>query len=314
MALVFLQADLLDNGQEPDVSLAIGRGFEVSRDQLWIGQGKSISWQERLVVVRSFSYQTSQIASLHRRLDLAEKALRALTPPAGRGKKRIQEESTLLTAIETIEKRYQVGGLFTYTYQKEVTERHVRHHKERSARIESQVRFYLTVARQAQAIANAEWLLGWRIYATNAPQAELSLPQAVWAYRNQYLVENIFRRLQGKLLSITPVYVQRDDHAQGLFHLLTIAARLLALGDYLAKEALAQEKAELTGVYAGNPKRGTARPTTERMLRAFDNIHLLVMRCGETVRYQLTPLSAVQTRILAVLGLPTTLYTDLQLA
>lgn len=73
----------------------------------------------------------------------------------------------------------------------------------------------------------------------------------------KYLAENIFRRLQGKLLSITPVYVQRDDHAQGLFHLLTIAARVLALGDYTAKEALAQEKEELTGIYAGNPQRGS---------------------------------------------------------
>jgi transposase len=156
--------------------------------------------------------------------------------------------------------------------------------------------------------------MGWRIYATNASQAELSLAQAVWAYRGQYLAENIFRRLQGKLLSITPVYVQRDDHAQGLFHLLTIAARLLALGDYTAKEALAQENENLIGIFSGNPQRGTTTPTTERMLQAFDNIHLLIMRLGPQVRYQLTPLSAVQERILTLLGLPTTLYTDLQLA
>ena len=96
--------------------------------------------------------------------------------------------------------------------------------------------------------------------------------------------------------------------------MLTIAARLLALGDYTAKEALAQENDVLTGIYPGNPKRSTATPTTERMLQAFDNIHLLIMRLGPQVRYQLTPLSAVQERILTLLGLPTTLYTDLQLA
>ena len=176
------------------------------------------------------------------------------------------------------------------------------------------MRFQLTVIRNQQAIAAAEFQTGWRIYATNAPQSELSLSQAVWVYRSQYLAENIFRRLQGKLLSITPVYVQRDDHAQGLFHLLTIAARLLALGNYTAKEALAQENKQLSGIFPGNPKRGTATPTTERMLQAFDNIHLLIMKLGSQVRYQLTPLSAVQERILALLGLPATLYTDLQLA
>jgi hypothetical protein len=42
-----------------------------------------------------------------------------------------------------------------------------------------------------------------------------------------------------------------------LFHLLTLAARILALGDYTAKQALAQDDAELAGIYPGNPKRST---------------------------------------------------------
>jgi transposase len=314
MGLIFLEADLSDDGQMPDESLAIARGFEVEREQTMVLAGSEVTWTERLLVVRSFSYMASMIAGLHQRLDKAEAALRALTPPRSRGKQQIKDEASLLTAIECIEKQYQVAGLFTYAYHQEVTERHIRKHKERPARTERKVRFELTVTRQPAAIATAELQMGWRIYATNAPPAELSLAQAVWAYRSQYLAENIFRRLQGKLLSITPVYVQRDDHAQGLFHLLTIAARLLALGDYAAKEALAQQNEELTGIYAGNPQRGTATPTTERMLQAFDNIHLLIMRLGPQVRYQLTPLSAVQERILALLGLPTSLYTDLQLA
>lgn len=313
MSLIFLEDDLPDAGQEPDESLAIALGFTVERERTVGIAENETAWTERLLVVRSFSYMESMIAGLHRRLDKAEAALRALTPPRNRGKTQIKDEASLLSAIERIEKQYRVGGLFTYAYQREVTERQIRKYKERAARTERKVRFQLTVTRQQTAIGSAEFQMGWRIYATNAPQAELSLAQAVWAYRGQYLVENIFRRLQGKLLSITPVYIQRDDHAQGLFHLLTIAARLLALGDYAAKEALARENEELTGIYAGNSKRGTATPTTERMLLAFDNIHLLIIRLGSQVRYQLTPLSTVQERILALLDLPTTLYTDLQL-
>ena len=121
---------------------------------------------------------------------------------------------------------------------------------------------------------------------------------------DQYIEENIFRRLQGKILSITLVYVQRDDHAKGLFHLLTLAARLLVLGDYTAKQALAQENAELAGIYPGNPKRSTATPTTERMLAAFDNIHLLLVHVAGQVHYQVTLLTAVQMRILELWGLP----------
>jgi len=314
MPLVFLEADQPTDGQKPDESLAIARGFEVEREQSCVIAGEKLVWTERLLVVRSFSYVTTMIDGLHRRLDKAEAALCALTPVRGRGKRQIKDEASLLSSIERIEKQYRVGGLFTYAYQEDVTERQIQKYHDKPARTERKVRFQLTVARQPDAIAAAEFQMGWRIYLTNATPPELSLTQAVWAYRGQYLAENIFRRLQGKLLSITPVYVQRDDHAQGLFHLLTIAARLLALGDYTAREALAQEKEELAGIFPGNPQRSTATPTTERMLQAFDNIHLLVMRLGPQVRYQLTPLSAVQERILTLLDLPTTLYTDLQLA
>lgn len=312
--LVFLEADLSADGRIPDESLAIARGFDVEREHTLALDGETMTWTERLLVVRSFSYMESMIAGLHRRLAKAEKALRALTPARSRGNRQIKDEASLLSSIERIEKQYRVQGLFTYEYQQEVTERQIRKYQERPARTERKVRFQLNITRQQAAIAAVAFQMGWRIYATNAPQVDLTLDQAVWAYRGQYLAENIFRRLQGKLLSITPVYVQRDDHAQGLFHLLTIAARVLALGDYAAKEALAQENDVLTGIYPGNPRRGTATPTTERMLQAFDNIHLLIMRLGPQVRYQLTPLSVVQERILALLGLPPTLYTDLQLA
>jgi hypothetical protein len=110
--------------------------------------------------------------------------------------------------------------------------------------------------------------------------------------------------------------VQRDDHAQGLFHLLTLGARVLAVGDYQAKQALAQDKAELTGIYRGNVHRGTTRPTTERMLKAFEHINLLLMPADTAAQTPavcfVTPLSPVQERILALLGLPTTLYTSLR--
>jgi transposase len=253
---------------------------------------------------------------LHRRLDKAEAKLKALTPARGRGQKQIEDEQSLRRGIEQIEKQYRVQGLFHCAYECEVTERHIRAYKDKPARIERKVRYQLTVQRHQTAIAETEFKMGWRIYATNAPAEELSLTEAVLAYRNQYIAENIFRRLQGKFLSITPVYVQRDDHARGLFQLLTLGARVLALGDYQAKQALAQENSELTGIYPGNPNRGTARPTTERMLKAFEHIDLLILPAEMVAEASefcfVTPLSPVQERILDLLGLPASLYTALQ--
>ena len=309
MEFVFLPEDLPEEGQAPDPELALACGFEVVRTCQAKVAGRSVEWQERLVVVRSFQFMQSTQKLLHRRLDRAEKALKALTPPRGRGKRQIKDEAGLLASIQRIEDKYRVQGFFEYDYQQEVTERQIRAYGDKPARTERQVRFQLTVTRNEQAIAEAEFRAGWRIYATNAPARQLALTQAVLAYRDQYIEENIFRRLQGKILSITPVYVQRDDHAKGLFHLLTLAARLLALGDYTAKQALAQENAELAGIYPGNPKRSTATPTTERMLAAFDNINLLLVPVAGQTHYQVTPLTKVQKRILELWGLPTTLYT-----
>jgi transposase len=306
MERIFLPED----GPDPDPKLAIGHGFEISRTQEADVDGQEVAWTERLLVVRSRQYEQTTKKGLHRRLEKAEKALKALTPARSRGKRQIEDEASLLAAIQRIEEKYRVSGLIHSHYEQEIAEKQVRAYGDKPARTERQVRFQLTVERDPEAIAAAEFKAGWRIYATNSPADRLPLERAVLAYRDQYIEENVFRRLQGKILSITPVYVQRDDHAKGLFHLLTLAARLLALGDHLAKGNLAQEKAELAGIYPGNPKRSTATPTTERMLAAFDNINLTVIPVAGQLHYQITPLTAVQQRILELWELSDALYTQ----
>ena len=311
MGLIFLPDDLPEEGCLPDPELAVARGFEFDRTHQIEIDDETVEWTERLLVVRSFQYTHSLQTLLHRRLEKAEKALKALTPPRGRGKRQIGDKPSLLAAIQRIEGKYRVKGFFNYDCQEEVSDQPVRAYGDQPAHTERKVRFQLTVTRNQPAIAEEEFRAGWRIYATNAPPEQLPMERAVLAYRDQYIEENIFRRLKGKILSITPVYVQRDDHAKGLFHLLTLAARLLALGDHAAKQALAQDNAELAGIYPGNPKRSTATPTTERMLAAFDNIHLMLVPVAGQMHYQVTPLSDVQTRILQLLNLPTSLYTHL---
>ena len=310
MERVFLPKDFLQDGQKPDKELALAYGFEVTRTRQSEIAAQTFEWTERLLVVRSTQFTKSSLKLLHRRLEKAEKALKSLTPARGRGKQQIKEEAELLASIRSIEKKYRVQGFFEFDYQKEVTEKKVRAYGDKAARIDSKMRFQLTITRNQEAVAKAEAKMGWRIYATNAPVEKFPLAKTVLTYRDQYVVENVFRRLQGKILSITPVYVQRDDHAKGLFHLLTIAARLLALGDHLAKVALAEEKTELAGIYAGNPKRSTPTPTTERMLEVFDNINLLIISVNGRFLYQVTPLTKVQLRILELWSFPVGLYSQ----
>ena len=310
MEQIFLPKDFQEGGRVPDKESALAYGFEVARPRQGKIADQSFTWTERLLVVRSTQFAKSSLKLLHKRLEKAEKALKSLTPARGRGKHQIKDEARLLVSIKSVEKKYRVQGFFKFVYQKELTKKKVRAHKDKPARIERKVRFQLTVTRNQEAIERAEAKTGWRIYATNAPVEKFPLAKTVLAYRNQYIVENVFRRLQGKILSITPVYVQRDDHAEGLFHLLTIASRVLALGDYLAKVTLAKEKSELAGIYAGNPKRSSSTPTTERMLKAFDNINLLIISVNGQFLHQVTPLTKVQERILELWNLPADLYSQ----
>ncbi len=154
-------------------------------------------------------------------------------------------------------------------------------------------------------------VLGWRVYATNHPQTELSLCEAVIVYRQEYLIERGFGRLKGQPLSLRPMFLQREDHIKGLIRLLTIGLRLLTLVEFQVRRALALEKIEIAGLYAGNPKRSTAQPTTERLLTSFKEITLVLIEAKGEIYADLTVLNPTQQRILQLMNFPIEIYTRL---
>jgi transposase len=161
------------------------------------------------------------------------------------------------------------------------------------------------------ALESAVRRLGWRIDSTNQPVEQLALEQAVLAYRSAYLVERSLGRLKGRPLSLTPMYVQRDDHATGLMRLLAIALRVLTLVECVVRRQLAADEATLAGLYVGNAKRETARPPAERLLEAFQEVTLTVVKGVHRVYRHLTALSPLQERILELLGFSSRVYTRL---
>ena len=112
---------------------------------------------------------------------------------------------------------------------------------------------------------------------------------AILAYREEYLVERGFGRLKGKPLLLSPMYLQSDERATGLIHLLSIGLRILTMIEYQARKHLADLNEKLSGLYAGNPKRATDHPTARAMLQAFKGIYLSVMTLDEQVLCQVTP-------------------------
>jgi hypothetical protein len=102
---------------------------------------------------------------------------------------------------------------------------------------------------------------GWRVYGTNCPVETLTLKHPVLAHRAEYQVERNPRRLNGKPLSLTPVYLEADLRAAGLIRLLSIGLYVLSLPERCARERLNEQGDKPSGMYAGNPPRATARFT-----------------------------------------------------
>lgn len=105
--------------------------------------------------------------------------------------------------------------------------------------------------------------------------------------------------------------LRSDQRIRGLLGLLVIALRALTLLEFVVRRQLGQQPEPLQGLYAGNPQRSTTRPTAERLLKALDDITLYQLTDGRSTGYITTPLSALQRRILALVGIPESIYTSL---
>ena len=107
------------------------------------------------------------------------------------------------------------------------------------------------------------------------------------------------------------MYLADDDRATGLIRWLTVGLRVLTLLEGVVRRRLRELGEQVAGLYAGNPKRATAHPTAESLLRAFKGLALsFVTVAGQTYRH-VSPLSEVQHKILDLLDYPVTIYTEL---
>jgi transposase len=289
----------------------IAQGYEYHRPISVFVEDTEHAWTERRWVVRSIRHAKSAQAALDARVTQAKEQVEALNQ-RGRGRKRFEDVDTLRQAVNAIVQRYRVEEFLWLRYDQQTTSRSVRAYQDRPAYVKEESQATVEVRVDEAALELAVRRLGWRIYSTNQPVAQLSFEQAVLAYRSEYLVERSLGRLKGRPLSLTPMYVQRDDHATGLIRLLSIALRVLTLLEFVGRRQLASEQVKLAGLYAGNPKRETARPTAERLLETFQEITLTIVELPKQTICHVTPLSPVCLRILEILGCSAKVYMTLE--
>jgi transposase len=237
----------------------IAEGYECTVALQTSLTGQAVAWTARRLVVRSLSGAQTAERKLQDRLLAAETAVQTLATPR-RGRGRLRDRAGVDAAIAAILTAYQVTDVLTVAVTEQGHERPVRGYKDRPARVERPWEFSLTSTRDEAALAARIAGLGWRVYATNAPAAELDVAAAVRAYRDEYLIEHSFARLKGAPLSLAPCYLQRDDHVQGLGRLWALGLRVLSLVEFAVRRRLAQEAGTLAGVYKGQPMAATPGP------------------------------------------------------
>ena len=66
---------------------------------------------------------------------------------------------------------------------------------------------------------------------------------------------------------MTQLYLSSSTRIKGLIRLLCFGLRVLCIVEFTAREALRKRDEKLAEIYAGNPKRCTARATYNCQLR-----------------------------------------------
>ena len=292
--------------QQDEEEPAVGKGFEVELGKFWLNEetNKWVRWHERYLVVYSQSLAASAIRGQQQRIHSAQTALNKLAAKPG------EDRGELTQKVENILQRYRVKDFFSTMITEEITHstRHVgrgRPSKNSPTESVTSICLQLHIQQIDDAIKLSETLAGWRLYVTNAPTTRLTLPQAVMYYRDEWLLERGFHRFKRGSLPALPIYFQNEDRITGLMFVLNIALRVFTLMEFVVRLALEETQQSLAGLYHGNPKRKTNRPSTERILKAFRNLTLYLLPDSTIF---ITPLSTLQTQILSLMNMPESLY------
>ena len=291
-----------------------GRGFEIGLGVWWIDENFAepdsnhrICWDERWLVIQSQSFAKQQINGLEKRLNSAKAELDKLIKRPGTDQAKLDSKAQKILAQYRVTKFISVESTEEISYK----ERQIGpgrpgpKHRRKKVKVRH-LKFNYSL--QEEAIETEKKLAGWRIYVSNTPAKRLDLSQAAQHYRGQWQPEHGFHRFKKGIVSALPIYLQVETRIPGLMLILSIALRFLTLAEFMVRKALLKEQEAIAGLYAGNPKRKTKRPTTERMLKAFQNITLYCQTIQGQKVYEMTLLSSLQKKILRLMDVPQSIY------
>ncbi len=294
---------------QKDKKRKVGVGFEVNQTiQATLANQKIHEWQERWQITKSDAHAARRIKAFNERLAKADLKLKALKP------KKVESAEVFLVRARRILKNMKLQDYLRLEVNDSVeTKKKYKGRGRPGPNTPFEIieihKLSLSATHDSDAIERHRLLAGWRIYVTNTPVDRMTLCQSSQYYRDEYLVERGFHRFKKGSIPALPLFIRIPERIKGLMLLLTVALQVLTSIEFVARKELEKSDESISGLVPGNPKMKTDRPTAERMLSQFDNIHLLIWSDGQKVIGSVVEnLKPLQKRILSILKLPQKIY------
>ena len=257
----------------------------------------NISWPERRLVVFSPAYAKKQVIGLMQRVEKAELDLSFILERK-QGRKRLRTVDDVEIMVNKILKKQRVANFINVIINEPKTDL-------------EQSQFHIKVSRNTSQLDQYIQRLGWRVYACNAPIQKLNTIQAIECYRNEYRIEHKFNELLNKVTMLTPVFLKKPERVKALIKILLLALKFSSLIQFQVRKKLQTTKQKIKELYPGNPGRTTDKPTTNLLLRAFEDITLVRLEIGNKIIMQLSDLKPIHLKILKFLKIPPESYLNL---
>ncbi len=303
-------ADAMKEDAEKRVA---GEGFAVTRKIETTLNENIHEWTEQQMISQSYAHAKRKIKGFEKRQAKADEGLKKLKPKKDENLSEFQKRAELILI------KYKVRDFIL----PEVTESVKRKRKyiargrpgpDRPYKMEKIRRLALSFKHNDKAIEDFKALAGWRVFVTNVPPERMSPTQSSEYYRDEYLAERGFHRLKKGCLPALPLFLRINERIKGLMQILTIALQALTLLEFVIRRELAENLETLAGLVPGNPKMKIHRPTAERLLSQFNNLHMIVEDTEtKTEGWIFEPLNSLQLKILSLLNIPEEIY-DLSFA
>ena len=287
----------------------VGKGFVVNKQMTTrFENGAEHQWTERWMVSRSDAHAQRREKSFQSRLEKAEEKLAKLKAKSKETVESFRMKAEKILQTCSVEDYLRLEVHEAITTQKKYIGRGRPGPKTPFEMVESRS-LTLAVHRNEEAIEQFRRLAGWRIFVTNVAESRMTLNQSSQYYRDEWLVERGFHRFKRGHIPALPLFLRLPERIKGLMLLLTFALQVLTLMEFVSRRELAKKDETISGLVPGNPKMKTNRPTAERLLSQFDNLHLLVEEKGRKASGTMVEtLTSLQKKILSILQLPEKIY------